>query len=44
MSDKGSSTIVVDNGSGSCKAGLAGDDEPKTHFPTSAERNRYLVY
>ena len=36
--------IVVDNGSGSCKVGLAGDDEPKIHFPSIADRNRYLVF
>jgi len=24
---------VIDNGSGMCKAGVAGDDAPRSHFP-----------
>lgn len=26
--------VVIDNGSSSCKIGFAGDDEPKSVFPT----------
>jgi actin-related protein len=26
--------VVIDNGSGYCKAGLSGDDSPRTAFPT----------
>lgn len=25
--------VVIDNGSGRCKAGMAGDDSPKSVFP-----------
>ena len=27
-------TLVVDNGSGMCKAGFAGDDAPRSVFPS----------
>ena len=30
--------LVVDNGSGMCKAGFAGDDAPRAVFPSSASR------
>jgi actin len=26
--------LIIDNGSGYIKAGIAGDDAPKTYFPT----------
>jgi len=29
-----SSAVVIDNGSGFCKAGLAGEDAPRSKFPT----------
>ena len=33
MSNSYSASIVIDNGSGMCKAGIAGDDAPRSHFP-----------
>jgi actin len=30
--------VIIDNGSGMCKAGLAGDDAPKTSFPAVVGR------
>ena len=33
--------IVIDNGSGMCKAGFAGDDAPRAVFPTIVGRPRY---
>jgi Actin len=35
--------IVVDNGSGICKAGFAGDDAPRAVFPSIVGRPRYQV-
>jgi actin beta/gamma 1 len=39
--------LVIDNGSGMCKAGFAGDDAPRAVFPTVVGRynpnRRYLV-
>ncbi|KAH3777527.1 actin, cytoplasmic 1-like [Dreissena polymorpha] len=35
--------IVIDNGSGMCKAGFAGDDEPRVVFPAIAGRPRYDI-
>ncbi|GIQ87729.1 actin family protein, partial [Kipferlia bialata] len=32
--------IVIDNGSGMCKAGFAGDDAPRTVFPALVGRPR----
>ena len=32
--DDGVAALVVDIGSGSCKAGFAGDDAPRTVFPS----------
>ena len=32
--------IVIDNGSGMCKAGLAGDDAPRAAFPSIVGRPR----
>ena len=34
-------TVVIDNGSGECKAGFAGDDAPKTKFPCIVGHHRY---
>ena len=33
--------LVIDNGSGMCKAGFAGDDAPRAVFPTITGRTRY---
>jgi actin-related protein len=30
--------VVIDNGSGMCKAGFAGDDAPRSVFPTLVGR------
>ena len=35
--------VVVDNGSGICKAGLAGEDAPRAVFPSIIGRPRYQV-
>ena len=32
------SPIVIDNGSGMCKAGIAGDDAPRSSFPSIVGR------
>ncbi|XP_028395218.1 actin, cytoplasmic-like [Dendronephthya gigantea] len=34
-------TLVIDNGSGMCKAGFAGDDAPRVAFPTIVGRPRH---
>merc|ERR1712126_433757 len=36
-----SAALVVDNGSGMCKAGFAGDDAPRAVFPSIVGRPRY---
>ena len=33
--------VVIDNGSGICKAGIAGDDVPKACFPSVVGRPRF---
>ena len=33
--------VVLDNGSGMCKAGFAGDDAPRSVFPALVGRPRY---
>ncbi len=33
--------LVVDNGSGMCKAGFAGDDAPRAVFPSIVGRPRF---
>lgn len=33
-------TIIIDNGSGMCKAGFAGEDAPRTVFPAIVGRPR----
>src|SRR6478752_2671171 len=37
----GVQTLVVDNGSGMCKAGFAGDDAPRAVFPSIVGRPRH---
>ena len=32
--EEGSSAFIVDSGSGFVKIGVAGDDSPKSYFPT----------
>lgn len=44
MSDEEDVTaLVVDNGSGMCKAGFAGDDAPRAVFPSIVGRPRHQV-
>lgn len=38
MAETEAAAIVVDNGSGMCKAGIAGDDAPSAAFPTIVGR------
>jgi len=33
--------VVIDNGSGMCKAGIAGDDGPKANFPSIIGKPKY---
>lgn len=33
--------VVIDNGSGMCKAGLSGDDAPRSSFPSIVGRPKY---
>ncbi|XP_060086214.1 actin, cytoplasmic-like [Ylistrum balloti] len=35
--------LVIDNGSGMCKAGFAGDDAPRSVFPSLTGRPRYEI-
>ncbi|XP_078610530.1 actin, adductor muscle-like [Branchiostoma floridae x Branchiostoma japonicum] len=39
--DEDTSPVVVDNGSGMCKAGFAGDDAPRAVFPSVIGRPRH---
>jgi len=41
--DEDISALVVDNGSGMCKAGFAGDDAPRAVFPSIVGRPRHQV-
>ena len=43
MSDEEVCALVVDNGSGMCKAGFAGDDAPRAVFPSIVGRPRHQV-
>ena len=43
MCDDEVSALVVDNGSGMCKAGFAGDDAPRAVFPSIVGRPRHQV-
>jgi len=42
MSDEDIAAIVIDNGSGMCKAGFAGDDAPRAVFPSIVGRPRHV--
>lgn len=37
------SAIVIDNGSGLCKVGIAGDDAPTSVFPSIVGRPKHQV-
>ena len=41
MADDDIAALVVDNGSGMCKAGFAGDDAPRAVFPSIVGRPRH---
>ena len=41
MADDNVPALVVDNGSGMCKAGFAGDDAPRVVFPSIVGRPRH---
>jgi len=41
MADEDVQALVVDNGSGMCKAGFAGDDAPRSVFPSVVGRPRH---
>ena len=41
--DEDVSALVIDNGSGMCKAGFAGDDAPRAVFPSIVGRPRHQV-
>ena len=43
MCDDDVTALVVDNGSGMCKAGFAGDDAPRACFPSIVGRPRHQV-
>jgi actin-related protein len=43
MDDGDVAALVVDNGSGMCKAGFAGDDAPRAVFPSIVGRPRHQV-
>ena len=42
MDDDGIAALVVDNGSGMCKAGFGGDDAPRAVFPSIVGRPRHV--
>ena len=44
MCDEDVAALVIDNGSGMCKAGFAGDDAPRAVFPSIVGRPRHQVY
>ena len=41
MCDDEVAALVVDNGSGMCKAGFAGDDAPRAVFPSLIGRQKF---
>ena len=43
MMEEDIASVVIDNGSGMCKAGFAGDDAPRAVFPAVTGRPRYDV-
>ena len=42
MGEEEVQALVVDNGSGMCKAGFAGDDAPRAVFPSIVGRPRHM--
>ena len=44
MNDDDVAALVVDNGSAMFKAGFAGDDAPRSVFPSIVGRPRHQVY
>jgi len=44
MADDEVAALVIDNGSGMCKAGFAGDDAPRAVFPSIVGRPRHQVH
>jgi actin len=38
MAEDQAAAVVIDNGSGMCKAGVAGDDAPRASFPSLVGR------
>ncbi|KAJ7817772.1 actin 2 [Mycena olivaceomarginata] len=43
MADDEIAALVIDNGSGMCKAGFAGDDAPRAVFPDEAQAKRSIL-
>ena len=41
--DDDTEVLVIDNGSASCKAGLAGEDAPTINFPSMIGKPRHEV-
>lgn len=41
MCEEEVAALVIDNGSGMCKAGFAGDDAPRAVFPSIVGRPRH---
>ena len=41
--DAAAAPVIIDNGSGVCKAGFAGDDAPRAVFPSVVGRPKYKV-
>jgi actin-related protein len=41
LSDHGIQSLVIDDGSGMCKAGFAGDDEPSAIFPCVVGKQKH---
>ena len=41
MVDEDFATVVIDNGSGMCKAGFAGNDDPRVAFPSIVGHRRF---
>ncbi|VEN62770.1 unnamed protein product, partial [Callosobruchus maculatus] len=42
MCDDDVAALVIDNGSGICKAGFAGDDNPRVLFPSLVGRPKHV--
>ena len=41
MVERDTIPLILDNGSGACKAGFAGEDEPSVWFPSIVGRHRH---